>query len=238
MAAAPANKTSARELQYGRVERVLRERIMRGELHPGQRLVRRTLARELGVSPIPVIEALRRLEQDGLVEHAPNIGARVRPLTVETLVDDFVLREAIESQVARLLVGRLGPKQVDDLYREADDLDAAMRRKTRTGGDGMTMHARFHQELARLTGREVLVREEERIWSMRFIHFAWISGTLVSPVPKGWHRRLVAAIAAGDEREADEAARVHVRYPSTDPDQMTAAVRDALDELQKNGWRA
>lgn len=60
--------------------RIIRERILDGTYRPGHRLVIDQLARELGVSPLPVREAIRRLEAEGWVVFRPNAGARVAPL--------------------------------------------------------------------------------------------------------------------------------------------------------------
>ena len=224
------------EAQYQRVQSVLRQRIQQGSLRPGQRLVRRTLALELNVSPIPVIEALHRLEQEGLVEHQPNVGARVRPLTIEQIQDDLVLREAIESQVARLLVGRLGPSLLDELRGRAKRVDVRMQRGLIQDERGMCEHADFHLELARLTGRTILLEEDRRVWSRRFMQLAWISATRVLPVPANWHRQLVEAIAGGDTQAADEAARFHVRRLPAEAEKVLAAQQMALEELQKHNW--
>ncbi len=230
-------KSTPAELQYGRVERIIRDRILRGDLRPGQRLVRRTLAKEIGVSPIPVIEALYRLEQEGLVENESNVGARVRALTLQQLQDDLVLREAIECQVARLLVGRLGPTLLDTLRQQADQLDATMQQGHPNDESGTTAHARFHFELARLTDCPILLKEERRIWSRRFMQYAWVSATLVQPVPPDWHRQLIEAIASGNIQTADEAARIHVRHNPTESAQTLAAARITLEKLEKNNWQ-
>ena len=63
-----------------RVYRTVRQRIVDGTLSPGSRLVADGLARELDVSPVPVREALRRLEAEGFVDYELNVGARVRTL--------------------------------------------------------------------------------------------------------------------------------------------------------------
>ena len=70
----------------------LRREILSGATPPGTRMVRRILSKRLGVSPIPVIEALHELEKDGLVESQPMYGHRVRSLSVETARNDHVLR--------------------------------------------------------------------------------------------------------------------------------------------------
>lgn len=219
------------EAQYERVQRLLRQRIVQGGLRPGQRLVRRVLAKELGVSPIPVIEALHRLEQEGLVEHEPNVGARVRPLNLEQIQDDLVLREAIESQILRLLVGRLGPVVLDELRRQAAAVDAGMQRGLADDEPGMQAHAELHFELARLTGRGILLRELRKVWSRRFMQMAWVAATVTAKTPPDWHGRLVEAIASGDPLIADETARYHVRRSPEEREQVLRSLTAALAHL-------
>ncbi len=64
-----------------RVYRTIRERILSGDYRPGHRVVIDSLATELGVSALPVREAIRRLEAEGLVVFRPNAGAHVAPPT-------------------------------------------------------------------------------------------------------------------------------------------------------------
>src|SRR5947207_12295716 len=82
--------------------RVVRQRIMRGELSLGQVISRRKLATELGMSFLPVSEALQRLEVEGLLESRPRAGTRVRIPTRAEVRGHFVVREALEAQAARL----------------------------------------------------------------------------------------------------------------------------------------
>lgn len=87
------------------VERIadkLKEQILEGRLAPGQRLISKDLADELGVSRGPLREAFRRLAADRLVELIPNRGAVVRRLAPDEIVHLFQIREALEGQAARL----------------------------------------------------------------------------------------------------------------------------------------
>src|ERR1700677_5045314 len=81
---------------------ILRERILRGELAIGQSISRRKLAVELGMSFLPVSEALLRLENEGLVESRPRAGTRVRVPTRQDVQGHYVVREALEVQAAML----------------------------------------------------------------------------------------------------------------------------------------
>ena len=78
------------------VKQALREAILSGELAPGTRLIIDDLANQLGVSPIPVREALQQLQADGYVEIQPFLGTRVTPIEAESVVEVFSLLETIE----------------------------------------------------------------------------------------------------------------------------------------------
>ncbi len=78
----------------------IRERLSSGDLPPGKRLVNRALAEEIGVSVIPVREAIHRLASEGLIEHVPGSGAFVRKADPQDLDNLYVLRDALESCAA------------------------------------------------------------------------------------------------------------------------------------------
>src|SRR5262250_1089282 len=80
----------------------IRERILKGAIPLGAPLSRRRLAAELGMSLLPVAEALQALEADGLVESRPRVGTRVCLPTAEEIRERYEVREALESQAARL----------------------------------------------------------------------------------------------------------------------------------------
>jgi DNA-binding GntR family transcriptional regulator len=189
----------------------LRGRILEGRLQPGARLSRRAIAKELGVSPIPVIEALLRLEQDGLVQSEPMYGARVKLITLEGCRNDQVLREAIECQTARLCAENATDGQLAQLAALAPPLDEAMASGDPRHRFGMDRHLEFHTSVARFTGYPLLERELNRVWFQQIMWVNWVNAA-VFPVPENWHQRLVDALASRDVREAEGAMREHVRY--------------------------
>src|SRR5579863_3793778 len=85
---------------------IVRERILRGELAIGQVISRRKLAAELGMSFLPVTEALIRLENEGLLESRPRAGTRVKVPTRQDVEGHYVVREALEAQAAMLFAER------------------------------------------------------------------------------------------------------------------------------------
>jgi DNA-binding GntR family transcriptional regulator len=92
-----------------RVEQHIREGFLRGDYPPGTWLRQDELASELGVSKIPVREALQRLAAASLVTIEPNRGALVRPLTAGDADEIFALRQAIEPKLLARAVGRHSP---------------------------------------------------------------------------------------------------------------------------------
>src|ERR1700754_4866114 len=80
----------------------VKHRILRGQLAMGQVISRRKLAAELGMSFLPVSEALLRLEFEGLLESRPRAGTRARIPSPEDVKGHFVVREALEVQASLL----------------------------------------------------------------------------------------------------------------------------------------
>ena len=78
----------------------IRKRLSEGDLPPGKRLVNRVLADEIGVSVIPVHEAIHRLVPESLVEYVPGSGAFFRKTNLHNLENLYVLRDALESCAA------------------------------------------------------------------------------------------------------------------------------------------
>lgn len=112
----------------------LRRKVLRGELQPGDQLVNRTLAEEMGVSLAPLREAIHRLASEGLVQHVPGAGAFVRKLTRQDLEELYVLREALETcaaaEAARL-ISEAQLEELDAICRDNAALTDQVRRQKR-----------------------------------------------------------------------------------------------------------
>lgn len=194
-----------------RAYEALRREITTGALKPGTRLVRRDLAKRLGVSTIPVIEALLRLEHDGLVESEPNRSTRVRPLSLDAIVNECVLREALECQVARLVAECVDALQLAELRAAAQRLDDMMQRVDPASVIGMELHMEFHLRLAEIAGCTLLTEQLRAVWLRHLMQLNWVNAAIM-PVPEGWHTRLTDALATQDADAAEAAMREHVRY--------------------------
>ncbi len=214
-----------------RVYETLRDEIIDGVLEPGDRLVRKKVAERLGVSPMPVMEALYMLEVDGLVESRPLYGCRVKPLTLDDIENDLVLREAIECQAARLCSERASDEDMARLKTLARQLDRTMAKGDPKSKLGMQLHFDLHLGIGRATGYKSLEEELGRVWFQRYMSLNWISATLVEPVPAKWHQQLMEAISSRDPARAEAAMREHVRHGQS-------CSQESLDYyLQQSGER-
>lgn len=213
----------------------LRTKILTGEYALGAPLSRRRIAEELGISLVPVSEALQRLQTDGLVESKPRAGTRVRIPTVEDIRGHYIVREALESQSARLFA-RLASKEqkseLRDMAELVDRLSAAISRvdhihRTAASYEFEKTHMRLHARIAECTECPALVDAIER---SRVLINNWLFTVAANldPLPQMWHRDLIRALMTGDVLEADAAMRRHVNY-------RQETILERFTELERTG---
>ncbi len=104
----------------------LRRRILVGTYEPGHRLVLDALAREMGVSPVPVREALRRLEAEGWVVYTRNVGAQVAPIDDERWEQEMRVLAILEGHATALAAPHMLPADLRSLGSINDRLAAAV----------------------------------------------------------------------------------------------------------------
>ena len=195
----------------------IRDRILRGELPFGAGLSRRALAQDLGISIVPVGDALQRLENEGLVESRPRVGTRVRIPTPNAIRGHYILREALESQAARIFVEKASPNEREEIKHLASQLDDHNALLAATEGTSEltfqvhTLHMRFHMRIAECTGCDELCQAVEK---NQVLVFNWLYDSSLGnqQPPPGWHAQLAESLVSGDPEIADAAMRRHTRY--------------------------
>lgn len=113
------------ETVHTKVTRVLREAILRGDIPPGERLVQEELANSLGVSRMPVREALRKLEIEGLISIEPHRGAIVKSLNVEDIEEIYKLRSQFEKMAVEESVKNINDSVIKELERLVTQMENA-----------------------------------------------------------------------------------------------------------------
>ncbi len=193
------------------VYKILQKEIVTGQLPPGTRLVRRELAKRFKISPIPIIEALHKLEHDGLTESTPMYGSRVITWDLESLRSDEMLREAIECQCARLCAENASDRDIQALKDLTKQLDQATTEEENNMRPAKVLHYQLHFKIAELSGCQSLVEELGKVWLRRQMRFSLNLGTQ-EEIPNGWHSRLAKAIASRVPQKAEDEMRRHVQF--------------------------
>ena len=207
-------QTSLTQRVYSR----LRDDILNAKLQPGMPLSRRKLAEEFGVSTLPVAQSLQRLEAEGFVESRPQAGTRVKIPSAAEIRGTYIVREALETQAARLFAQEATAAQKKLLVRMAARLDASFTAVGARRDPGNRKHAAterdhvaFHIFLAGASGCPELQQAIER---SRVLLFNWLfmSSGQIGPLPPRWHAELAEVLSGGGADAAGEAMRRHVRY--------------------------
>lgn len=128
----------------------LRDRILRLDLAPGRPIVIDETARQLGISPIPVREALQLLAAEGLVDIRPHVGVVVSPITRHSVVELFTLLEGLETAVCRHAIAQSTADDVARFSELLEQLDAI--RVNREPDRWAELNGEFHLGLAALAG--------------------------------------------------------------------------------------
>jgi len=192
------------------VRDALREEILDGSLPPGRRIVQDSVAATLGASRIPVREALRQLEAEGLVTIEPDVGARVAPLSPEDLHEVYFMREALEPVALRVSVPLLTSADLDRLSElvetgerlaEAGDIAGYLR-----------MDTQFHELMVMSSGLARLHRTIHQLWDItrqfRAVYSLLPSSLRQSNVE---HCGLLEACERQAAEDAADLHRVHIR---------------------------
>ncbi|MEU4489168.1 GntR family transcriptional regulator [Streptomyces purpurascens] len=195
-----------------RVTAELRQEIIAGSLRPGDRLVERELAERLGVSRVPVREAIRALVAEGFVHFETPRRTVVRRLTPTDVKELFELREALEVYAAGLAASRATP---EDLAEVQELLDRAAAATEAEDAEAITdVNSRLHDRIVAMAGNSLLTEALEPVAG----RLRWMTRRNEEwPQLLVEHRELYEAIASGDPDRARAHALTHVRtnYRST-----------------------
>ncbi|NBO64683.1 MAG: GntR family transcriptional regulator [Acidobacteria bacterium] len=185
--------------------------ILKGDLALGASLSRRKLAEQLGMSFLPVSEALQRLEMEGLVESRPRVGTRVRIPTNQDIRGHYVIREALETQSARLYAEKSSQIEQRELQELAQRLDAMYSDPQKDLFETFSAHERLHRRIAECTGCPMLVEAIEKSHVL-ILNWHYNSATHFRDLPQRWHQDLIKALNSGDVVLADAKMREHCLY--------------------------
>lgn len=187
---------------------LIRHAVVSGRFEPGGRLKVAEVSRELGISIMPVREALRQLEGEGIVRILPHRGAVVRPVDGEFLENLYEVRTALGEVALRRALPRLTLSRLDWLRSICDEHADAARREDLVSA--LSSSRRLHVEIFALAGndhaRRIFERDWELVQALR-LKFGYLPGRMTQIAEE--QRLLVEALRRGDLDAAVNVLRLH-----------------------------
>ena len=191
------------------VQKEIERMIVGGELSAGAKLSENTLAVRLGVSRGPVREALRGLEQTGLVQVEKNRGVFVRQIPVEEAEEIYELRATFDQAAGRKLAAHIAPAQLKELTALMARMEKA---STRNDLDAYhPLNLRFHDALIEYAGNRKMLHTYRRLVNeLNLFRRHTLAQRDRLPASTREHRQIVDAIAAGQPDIAGQLLYDHV----------------------------
>jgi DNA-binding GntR family transcriptional regulator len=193
------------EWAYGMLHEAIRE----GSIEPGQRIMEVEVSTWLRMSRTPVREAMRRLQAEGLLEHAPGGGMAVALYDLRAIGEFYATRESLEGTAAALAAQNADDTEIRILSATVDAMRALP--------PDVRMHARenqaFHEQIYRAAHNRFLLKSLQSL-----LNFTPLLGRTTYNAPGridaalAEHADIVEAIRARDAARAEEAARRHIRH--------------------------
>lgn len=206
----------------------IRTAIFDGRFRPGEWLRQERVAQELGVSQMPVREALKELAAEGLIEHVPYRGARVVTLSLDDIEDLYEHRAFLEARAAEKAAEVITSDEIDELKATLVEMESLPPEQI---AQYRKVNRNFHEKIFRLSQREYMIRTLNQMWeafpTMLIGNFAI---TAERPLPERdlqdqmEHREIVAALEGRDAKRAGVAMKTHI----------LSAVKNLIKSLKVN----
>lgn len=200
----------------------LQRKLLSGELHAGSLVSEQSLAAEIGMSRTPVREAIRTLEQEGVLEQVPRYGTRVRKLERRDLIELYELREAVEPfAVAKAAVSAL-PEDILSLRSLCDEIGKLARELTKSKLPSLdasqmlrllSADLGFHLMLLRAAGNHRMMKivSDSRLLTGIFGTQRQAHTRSVLEQTHREHQTILDAVEKGDAKAASRAMAEHIR---------------------------
>ena len=211
---------SHKQLGFSVAER-LRTDILEGKYPPGDWLRQEKLAQEYGVSQMPIREAFKILEAEGLLEHVPYHGVQVIDFVIDDIADLYDARAYFESKAARAAAAIITRSELDELHQLYQNMRHAL------APEDLPLYRQlnktFHLNIAAASKHKYLIRTITQMWKS-FPSMLWSNflRTATSPLPErdmhdtDEHLALLQALENHDPDQAETVARRHIEAAGND----------------------
>lgn len=210
----PIEKKQMQELVYEQIKGA----ILDGWFAPGKKLHQDELANEMGVSRMPVRDALKRLTNDGLIENNINKGFIVKKFTKETLADVLYVRSILESE-AVLRAGETFTEDdvetLNNIQRQSEiDMKNANLIKVRE------LNRMFHFTFYNAIPSKLLLEQIERLWD-RFPNYAMYTKPCNAENSLRTHQSIIDCVASANFKKAADEMRLHILHTERSLNNLT-----------------
>lgn len=199
------------------------DKLVKGEYKPGQRLPNRLLAKEIGISFIPIREAISQLASEGLIEHRPKLGAFVAEADRQEIEELYDFRAALECHAAEQMAGRMKEHDLEEMTRHNDQLKAIAQAMQDRGAMYMSRDendrwvladAAFHMTLLRAQGNR---RAIKTVGDLRLMTRIFARRRDDRPLHEAHrvcreHQNIIDALRRGDAEAARQAMKEQLRH--------------------------
>lgn len=192
-----------------RITEGIRQLILSGELEPGSRIGQEELALRFGASRIPVREALKRLESDGLVVLKPSSGAWVARLDLDECIEIYKIRERIEPLALSEAVSRMSDEEINKLEHLVNEMA-----RTDDNDEFLRLDREFHLASYRSANMQQLLGMVERFWNTTQHYrraYTRLIGQEGNWIIHSEHRLMIDALKRRDAEGAGHLLHEHIR---------------------------
>lgn len=198
----PIEQSGLSQLAYERIKAM----ILTSQLKPGDKIIQERLAKELGVSRMPLHRAFQMLEDELLLVSVPRRGMYVREITLSDVVDAFECREALETVAIRRVASVISSAQIQELRALFTPFH---------GVDSVNVQAYeladavFHRRIIELSGNRMLIRLEV---SGNIVSLSYLKGLIRQPEETlAEHEAIIRALEQHNADLAEKLIRQHAR---------------------------
>lgn len=194
-----------KEILSSQVYRALKEMIANYRFSPGSRLNVEELSKELGVSRTPIWEAIRRLEQEGLVNKIPNRGVFMAEMTLHMAFQLYQVREVLEGLAGKLAVENIDAKKLKKMEKCLEDLGKVIEQEDTIGYSKLdfTFHALIYEASGNPFLQEILESIKNKMRPLVPLNKALLD--------RGYreHKKVLEALRSKDPKKAEKALHQH-----------------------------
>jgi DNA-binding GntR family transcriptional regulator len=188
----------------------LRQAIIQGEYTPGARLVIDELANTLGVSQIPIREAMRQLEADGFVTIEPYVGATITPINAHFIFELFNLLESLEVICGHTAVRAMSDDDLNTLADLIDEMDGSLDNPEQWSQQNKRMHLFICECADTILTLKMMQKTLDHWDRLRLHYFKDVSGRRIGAAQQE-HKQILAAFRSRDPEAVERALREHNR---------------------------